>query len=319
MEVFYLTAEQMAVLFGFMLAGFILRKSGAVSDGAHTALSRTATFVFMPALVLSALAENCDAQSFAENAPLILYGAGLLAFALAIGYIFSRLLFIKEKDGGGYERNIYKYAFAIANFGYMGNVIVLGVWGGEMLYKYTMFTLPLQIAVYSWGLFVLIPRGEGKGVKGMLKGLLNPPMIAMAAGFVLGLSGAGKHLPGFVSSMLSGAGGCVGPVCMLVAGMIIGGYKAKEILTGYRIYVVTAARLIAIPALIVLALKLFGAPSDVVSLALVAFATPIGLNVIVFPSAYGADTKPGAGMVLLSNVLAVATIPLMYLVFAVLT
>ena len=62
MEVFYLTAEQMAVLFGFMLAGFILRKSGAVSDGAHTALSRTATFVFMPALVLSALGLDVQVQ-----------------------------------------------------------------------------------------------------------------------------------------------------------------------------------------------------------------------------------------------------------------
>lgn len=51
------------------------------------------------------------------------------------------------------------------------------------------------------------------------------------------------------------------------------------------------------------------------ALTLVAFATPLGLNTVVFPAAYGADTSIGAGMALISHVLSVITFPLMYMLF----
>ena len=47
-------------------------------------------------------------------------------------------------------------------------------------------------------------------------------------------------------------------------------------------------------------------------------ATPMGLNTIVFPAAYGGDTETGASMAMISHTLSVVTIPLMYLVFVVL-
>ena len=47
------------------------------------------------------------------------------------------------------------------------------------------------------------------------------------------------------------------------------------------------------------------------------FVPPLGLNTIVYPAAYGGDTKTGASMTMISHVLSVITIPLMYLVFIV--
>ena len=53
-------------------------------------------------------------------------------------------------------------------------------------------------------------------------------------------------------------------------------------------------------------------------LALIAFATPFGLNTIIYPAAYGGETETGASMAMVSHIFAVVTIPLMYLVFIVL-
>ncbi len=47
----------------------------------------------------------------------------------------------------------------------------------------------------------------------------------------------------------------------------------------------------------------------------IVFATPLGLHTIVYPTAYGGDTKTGASMAMISNVLSVITIPLIHLVF----
>ncbi len=53
------------------------------------------------------------------------------------------------------------------------------------------------------------------------------------------------------------------------------------------------------------------------TLALIAFATSLGLNTIVSLAAYGGDTKIGASMTTISHTLSVITIPLMCLIFIV--
>ena len=47
-------------------------------------------------------------------------------------------------------------------------------------------------------------------------------------------------------------------------------------------------------------------------LAFVATATPLGLNTVVFPEAYGGNPKTGASMAMISHTLCVITIPLLY-------
>lgn len=108
-----------------------------------------------------------------------------------------------------------------------------------------------------------------------------------------------------------------GPVAMVLAGFVIGGYNLKELISNKKVYVVTFFRLIVIPAVIMLVLKLLGTNDEIMTLALIAFATPLGLNTIVYPAAYGGDTKTGAAMAMVSHAVSVITIPVTYLIFIV--
>ena len=110
----------------------------------------------------------------------------------------------------------------------------------------------------------------------------------------------------------------MGPCAMLLAGIVIGGYNFKGLLTNKKVYLVSLLRLIVIPGVIALVLKAIGTSSEIVTLALIAFATPLGMNTIVYPAAYGGDTETGASMTMISSTLSVITIPLMYLLFVVL-
>lgn len=127
-----------------------------------------------------------------------------------------------------------------------------------------------------------------------------------------------KFVPDFIFDALNSAGQCQGPVAMVLAGFIIGGYNIKELLLNKKVYIAAFLRLIAIPAAIMIVLRLLGTEKEIMTLALVAFATPLGLNTIIYPAAYGGDTKTGAAMTMLSHTLSVITIPLMYLLFIVL-
>jgi predicted permease len=105
---------------------------------------------------------------------------------------------------------------------------------------------------------------------------------------------------------------------MILAGVVIGSYNFKELLSDKRVYIASFLRLILIPAAFMLALHFLGAEEELMTLALICFATPLGLNTIVYPAAYGGETKTGASMAMISHAFSVITIPLMYYVFVIL-
>ena len=64
--------------------------------------------------------------------------------------------------------------------------------------------------------------------------------------------------------------------------------------------------------LFLVVLKVSGTSQMIFILTTLNFACPCGVNVVVYPAAFGQDTRPGAGVVLVSSMLAVFTIPLLY-------
>lgn len=320
MDIFKLTLSQMLLMFTLILVGFILKKKSPLPDNSHTVMSKLETFAITPALSLSNMMTRCTVESFSKSWTLILYGLVMILAAVVISYPLSRLFVRNYKDSPEltYQRNVYKYAMTFGNFGFMGNFIVLGIWGDEMFYKYSLFTLFVNIVCYSWGLFILIPKDKNAGVAANLKkGLLTPPIIAVIVGIVLGLVGAGRYAPDFILNALEKTGSCQGPIAMLLAGFVIGGYDFKKLILNKKVYLASLVRLIVIPSVLMLILGALGTSKEIMTLALIVFATPLGLNTIVYPAAYGGDPETGASMAMISHTLSVITIPLMYLLFIV--
>lgn len=321
MEMFYLTLSQMITMFILIVAGYTLRKCHILPEESYLTLSRLETYILVPALNIVNWTKNCNPRTLSENAVLILYGLGVIIAAVIIAYPLAALFTRGAKTSDEkYQRNIYKYAMTFGNYGFMGNFIILGIWGDEMFFKYSMFCLFVSFVCSSWGLIILIPKESGKRVsfKNMVRSILTPPIIALLIGMFLGLLNLGSYVPPFVNTALQNAANCMGPVAMILAGFVIGGYNLKSLLINKKVYAATFLRLILIPAFFVLILKLFGASDTVLTLALICLATPFGMNTIVYPAAYGGDFRTGASMTMISSTLSVITIPIMYLIFIVL-
>jgi len=319
MQIFLITLQQMLTLFLFIMMGFILSRKKILPQSSDVALSRAATYLFTPAINISNMFKNCSVKTFTENSRLILYGAIMIVCAIIMAELVS-CLFVRKTDTkeNAYQRCIYKYALTFGNYGFMGYAIILGVWGSEFLFKFQMRTFIPAIVCASWGLYTLIPKEQNAGLLANLKkGLINPPVISLFAGMILGLLNMGQYLPAFFTTFLSNASSCQGPVGMVLAGFVIGCYDLKEMLANKKVYAATSLRLIVIPAVLMLILEALGTSKEIMTLALILFATPLGLNTIVYPAAYGGETQTGASMASISHTLSVITIPLMYLVFIV--
>lgn len=311
LPVFVATLSPMLMMFACMVIGFILNKKKLCPENTTTVLSKLETYVLCPALTLKTFSENCTIQSLSQYYQLVLFSLLAVAIAITLAYVLSPVFAPK-----GYNRSVYKYALAFGNFGFMGNAIVPAILGAtaaaqeQALFQYMLFTLPLNIGVYTWGITILIPQGEGK--KNPLRNLMNPPVFAVLIGAVLGLTGATAYVPDFVKQTMSGLGSCMGPIAMVLTGFVIGNYSFKTLLSDKKVYIASVLRLFIFPAAYILLLKLLGADSVALTMCLFGFATPLGLNTVVFPAAYGGDTSTGASMAMISHTACVVTIPIMY-------
>lgn len=319
MDIFLLTLQQLMMMASLMVAGFLLRKKNIVPENTGIAISKLETYIFVPALSIINQLNNCTVETFVNNSRLILYGAVITAVAVPLGVVLSHF-FIRNSNKNrelSYTRNVYQYGLTFSNYGFIGNFIILGVWGDLMFYKYTLFTFFLAIASNSWGLYMLIPKGQASLWKNLKKGLTAPPMLALFFGIICGLLNLKPYFPPFVLSALDSASKCMGPAAMLLSGMVMAGYNIRELILNKKVYILTFVRLILIPSAFLIVLKFLGVSEEIMILVLVAFASPLGMNTIVYPAAYGGETKTGASMIMISSTFCIITLPLMYYLFVV--
>ena len=307
LESFKGALSPLLMLFLCMLAGFVLNKLKLMPESAATVLSKCEKYLFMPALGYATFSKYCTIDTIKENINILLYSLIAILVAFAIAVPLSGLFERHDND----KRNIYKYALVFANHGFMGAAIVPLVLGGqEHLYRYLLFTLLLNFMTYAWGVNILTPEEFREGNR--LTGLINAPMVGMLLGMLAGLTGITEYIPEFVVTTVDSLQSCMGPVAMILTGFVVGNYSFKDLLSQKKVYIATALRLIILPVVIITIMLVCRAPKDVAVLALFAYATPLGLNTVVFPASYGRDTKTGASMAMISHVLSVITIPVLY-------
>lgn len=306
MQVLQATIGQMLVLFSFILLGYVLAKLKAVPDNSATVLSKMENNLFVPALVMGTFVGNFRMEKLSVAWQLVLTSFLICLVMMLLAVVISKCC-TKDK----YIRNIYTYGLAFSNFGFMGNAVVNAVFP-ELFLDYLIFTMPLWIMIYLWGVpCLLIPLEEGKQtIKSRLKAFANPMFAAMIVGMVIGL--ANIQLPAFLTQVIEVTGSCMSPVAMLLTGITIARMNMKKVLSIKSMYVVSLVRLILFPMLFIGLFSLIAAPDNIVVCTICAVAMPLGLSTIVVPGGYGKDTSVAAGMTLVSHLLSGITIPVIF-------
>ena len=305
-ETFIATLNQMISFFVIMLIGYIIKKTNSVNDKFDNAASQLQSNVIMPALTFQTFYNNFKVENLKANA--VIFVVGLITITI------SHLLAIQlAKPFGGrdrYQRNIYTYSFSTGNYGYMGYAVIGAVFGDSALASMMVFCIPFSMFVYSIGTAILNPNNPKISLKAFKK---IPVFYAMIIGAVMGL--VNIPLPKVILSTAGSIGNCMGPIAMLIAGFIIAKYNLKELFTMGKVYIASLLRLVVIPTIAALIFMAFKFDKSIMIGLMGTMATPLGLNTIVFPAAYGGDTKTGASMALISNVLGIITIPIMFAIF----
>lgn len=307
MVVFSATLNQTAFLLTFILVGYMLSRFKFVPENAQASLSKLENYLFIPALVLGTFIENFTPEKLSSA-----WGLFLGSLVLALIVIVLAMVCVRFCSKDAYVRKIYLYGLSFSNFGFMGNAVVSALFP-EIFMEYLIFTLPLWMLIYLWGVpSLLMADGVAKPSIGKrLKNFLNPMFVCMLLGIFIGIFSI--PVPEFLSAVISSASDCMSPVAMLLTGMTIARYDLRKILVNKGIYLITGLRLIVFPALFLAVIHFLPLPKTFVTCAVCSLAMPLGLNTIIIPSAYGKDTSVASGMALVSHALSCITIPLIFM------
>lgn len=301
MEIFTVTLNQIILMFAFILIGYILRKSGKLPSSASNILSTILVNVCLAAMVFSTCYQQVTVENITKSGKAIAIGIVMMFVSYAMAMLFAKLF---TKDS--FERNVYKYAYTAPNLGYLGYPLVQAVFGDEALMLYMMFSLPLNVFIYTKGMSLLCPMKK----TGAKQALLQPTILGMIIGTIIGLCGI--KLPGVVENIASTASGCMAPVAMMIAGCVMAEKPLRTLVSDWKVYVSTFVRLVVMPMLALFVLMLFNVDPKIVLVAAVLWAMPFGMNTVVFPEAFGGDGRKGAQLSFVSHAMSIITIPIIF-------
>ena len=292
-------------LFCMMLIGFTITKCKIIRSEDSMALSKISLYLLMPSAILNAFDfERSDALMSG-----ILF-AFLAAIVVHVILYLLDLLYAKYISKNAVERASVMYS----NAGNLIIPIVSFVLGNEWVVFSTAF-LTVQLAfIWSHGVR-LFSTGERFNIK---KVLLNVNIIAIAIGVVMML--AGLRLPTFVRDITASFGGMLGPVAMLIAGIVAAKIDFKKVLSDKKIYRVIAVRMVVYPLIILIALKLLALipvvdGEKILLISFLATITPAASTVMQFAQIHNHDAEYATSINILTTVACILTMPLFVMLF----
>ena len=305
---FLTTFVQMLRILLFLAIGFGLNRLHILPKGAGSGVSRLATMVLLPAMLIHSNMTEFNLADVGSYSKLVLLGCLLWTLVTLPAFWVAK----KLSEGNWLDRGVYLYGLSFPNSAAVGTPLTLALLGTGGLFRFNLFLLMFVIMTYAWGVGLFLDMERKNPVKRFFVHMLNPVFLSMVIGLSLGALGAGNWMPDVVTAFIGDLGDCFIPISLLMVGYSIADYPLKEVFNRPKSYLFAGLRLLLIPLAILGVIRLMGVTKDVATLVLFAFAGPSGMNVVVFPASYGKDCKTGASIVLLSSLGAVLTVPLLY-------
>ena len=276
---------KIAALFIIMFLGFVLVKTGICRSDDSRILSRLSVYIVVPCSILSDFQVSCS--------PSILNG-----LLLAVGPLL-------------HLNGVEKASIIYSNAGNLVIPLVSSILGPDWVIYSSAYVSVQLFLLWSHGKMMICEEKKPD----FKKIITNTNMIAILFGIFLFL--AQISLPDPVDSAVRSLGSMIGPLAMLISGMLIAGTTPQEILAFPHIGLVTILRLIGVPLLTILLLKFSGLASfaengsQILLVTLLATITPSASTITQMAQVYGKDARYAGSINVITTLFCMITMPIM--------
>ena len=301
-------------------AGVVLVKTKLLKKEDSVALSKISVFLLSPCVIVNSFSMKVDGK--AGQSLLLCFFYAILANFL---FLFLGTLLRKPLHLSPVEEMSLEYT----NCGNFVLPIVASVLGEEYLLYISAYITVYNLLVWTHGIHLFQGKTEQtkeekpKGVQfrggqkqnAFLKILFNPNILAILFGVFLFFTKI--SLPAPISLAISDLGKMIGPISMLITGIILGSMSFKKILSYRRIYMVTAFRLLFFPFIYLLLISVLSRIDGFLDnpvLFLVTFLSamaPAAANVSQFAILYGKEEEYASCINIFTTLCTIFSVPIL--------
>jgi hypothetical protein len=302
MQIASLILNQMLQFFLMMILGFVIVKVGLLKPEDSKVLSTLSIYIVMPCVIVNAFQIDFTAET--AMGLLLAFGAAaaLHVVLLVLNAVFRRL----------FHLDVVEQASVIySNAGNLIIPIVTAVLGTEWVLYSSAFVSVQILLLWTHGKSLLC---EEKQID-LKKIFSNVNILAILVGvllFVLRI-----QLPSVVSSTFTSMGNLIGPLGMIIMGMLMAGSDLRAVFGKGRVYLVAALRLLACPLAALLVFKASGAAAwipnadTILFISFLACTTPSAATVTQMAQVYDKNAAAASSVNIVTTLLCLATMPLM--------
>ena len=303
---------QILCILGLVGAGFYARRRSLLSAQGTNDLAHVALTLVCPALIFVSITQLHLADLRANLLlPLLVMAIALVGFGL--GLLAVRFLGRVPAE----TARAFLFHCLINNYLFLPLPLVLFRYGDRGVALLVFSSVGFEVLLWSLGV-MLFSRAERR--RDRLKSLFSPPFVTLV--FSLAVVAARDFLPWpeppawlalagqTFHAGLKTLGSATIALSMLVAGSRFAVLKFETML-GWRIWFVSAIRLIAVPLVMIPLIGLVPLDPAARGILYIIAVMPSAMVSVLFSERYGGDTDFIAGGLLLTHLWALVTVPLL--------
>ena len=295
---FTLALKNISVLVICMAMGFAAKKGKIIDEKGIPLLSAILVNISLPCLMLMSMQREFEFSLF-KSALLVIFITLILHMGEWIVALIANKLLKADAD----ESVIWTFSLIFANMSYMGIPVIESMYGSDILFYASMINMVFNIFVFTLGIKLMQKSGK-VNVKAIF---LNKPIVATMLGFLMFVCSI--RIPELFSKPLLMVGNMTTPLSMIIIGAILASNDLKTVFSGWKIYVVAFLRLLGIPLLLLVILRLFIEDTMLVTVLVMLSAMPVAAITAIFATEYNRSPSLASKMVFITTVLSVFTIP----------
>lgn len=303
----FLLVKEIGVLVLMMVCGWILVKAGLLQSKDSRILSIISVYLISPLVIINAF--QVDYSDKIRD--------GFLLATVAAVLILLILLLISKILSMIFGLNVVEKASLVySNAGNLIIPLVSAVLGPEWVIYSSAYIMVQQM--FFWSHCQSMMAGEKKiNIK---KILTNINLIAILIGIILFVFQI--KLPDVPARAVKNISSTIGPISMIMLGMIFAGASRKEIVGNKRIFLIVFLKMLVTPGIIMLFLKFSGLATlaadgkTILLISLLATTAPVAVSVVQICQLYNKEPTYAGAINLATTAVSILTMPLMVFLYS---
>ena len=294
--------EQIASLFLCLCGGFLLVKLGLLRSSDSRILNTVCVYLIFPCVYIKAFQLPLTEGIW----------SGFL-FALVVGALIQLVLILVVRWIAKPLRlnSIDQASVIFSNAANLNFPLIAATLGEEWIIYGSAYVCVHTILYWT----VCVSMIGGQSVRDWKKILLNPNIIFILIAILLMVSGL--PIPNILNTTINSVAAMIGPFSMMLIGVILGGIDLRSALRNRKVYLVAFLKLIAVPMLILLLMRLCRLSELIVNgdkivyILFLAVIAPSGALVTQITQLYHQDAEYAGAINVVTTLLCIVTMPLM--------